>query len=113
SLTAVELKQASQSILPLAQQACYAPGFSYSRFNADGFLLHDMEGAARCYAQLYRNGSCESAMSEATFQYKTGEQLVLREYDCDDALIRALAGYLPFAKSLGFDPPFWMFGALV
>ena len=34
-------------------------------------------------------------------------------YECEEALLGALADYLPFAKTLELQLPFWMFAALV
>jgi hypothetical protein len=103
------LKQASQTIRPLGERNGYS--YSESRFNADGFLLYDGREGVRSYSQLYRTGVYEGVMAEAVFNHRGGAK-ILRENWCEEALLTALGGYLPFAKALGLEPPFWMFAAL-
>lgn len=110
TFSAVQLKQAAQTIRLLGDKNSFSYG--ESRFNADGFLLHDGREAGRSYSQLYRNGQYEGVMAEAVYQHQGGAK-ILRENWCEEALLGALGGYLPFAKSLGLEPPFWMFAALV
>lgn len=107
--TAAELKRAAQSIRPLGARI---GGYGDSRFNADGFLLYSGRETVRHYSQLYRNGVYEGVMAEAVFEQKE-RQKSLRENWCEEAMLSAMAGYLPFAKTLGLEPPFWMFAAMV
>jgi hypothetical protein len=109
SFPAAQLKKASSSIRPLGERNGYSYG--ESRFNADGFLLYDGREAARSYSQLYRSGVYEGVMAEAAFDHRGGVK-ILRENWCEEALLAALGGYLPFARALGLEPPFWMFAAL-
>lgn len=109
SLAAAQLKEAAQSIRPLGERS---GGYSEGRFNADGYLLYSGRDAVRYYSQLYRSGVYEGVMAEAVFQQQ-GRAKILRENWCEEALIGAMGGYLPFAKALGLEPPFWMFAALV
>jgi hypothetical protein len=108
SLSAADLKRAAQSIRPLGERN---GGYNDSRFNSDGFLLYSGRDAVRYYSQLYRNGVYEGVMAEAVFQHQN-QAKILRENWCEEALLGAMGGYLPFAKSLGLEPPFWMFAAL-
>jgi hypothetical protein len=108
SLSAADLKRASQSIRPLTERN---GGYYESRFNADGFLLYNGRNAVRYYSQLYRNGVYEGVMTEAVFQHQDRAK-VLRENWCEEAILGGMGGYLPFAKTLGLEPPFWMFAAL-
>jgi len=110
SFPAAQLKQASPSIRPLGDRNGYSYG--ESRFNADGFLLFDGRESVRSYSQLYRNGMYEGVMAEAVFKHQE-RALILRENWCEEALIASLGGYLPFAKALGLEPPFWMFAVLI
>jgi hypothetical protein len=109
SLSAADLKKAAQPIRPLGN----GNGSAYrdSRFNADGFLLFSGQDAVRYYVQLYRNGVYEGVMAEAVFQPQN-QPKILRDNWCEEALLGAMAGYQPFAKALGLEPPFWMFAAL-
>jgi len=107
--SAADLKRASQAIRPLGERN--GNGYGYSRFNADGFLMYDGYKAVREYTQLYRNGMFEGVMAEAVFQHQERAK-ILRENWCEAALISALTGFLPFAKTLALEPPFWMFAAL-
>jgi hypothetical protein len=109
SLSAAELKKAAQPIRTLGDRN---GGYSDSRFNADGFLLYNGREAVRYYSQLYRNGVYEGVMAEAVFQHQN-QTRILRENWCEEAILGAMVGYLPFAKTLALDPPFWMFAALV
>lgn len=109
SLTAADLKRAAGSIRPLGERS---GGYSDSRFNADGYLLYSGRDAVRYYSQLYRSGVYEGVMAEAVFQHQERAK-ILRENWCEEALLGAMSGYLPFAKTLGLEPPFWMFAALV
>jgi hypothetical protein len=106
---ATDLKKAAQSVRPLGDRN---GGYSDSRFNADGFLLYNGRDAVRYYSQLYRNGVYEGVMAEAVFQHKE-QPKTLRENWCEEALLGAMRDYLPFAKTLALEPPFWMFAALV
>ena len=108
TFSVAELKRASPSIRPLGERNGYSYG--QSRFNADGLLLWDGRETARSYSQLYRNGVCEGVMAEAVFQHNQAK--LLRENWCEEALLAVLAGYLGFGKTLGLEPPFWMFAAL-
>lgn len=109
SLAAADLKRAAQSIRPLGERS---GGYSDSRFNADGYLLYSGRDAVRYYSQLYRSGVYEGVMGEVVFQHQERAK-ILRENWCEEALLGAMSGYLPFAKTLGLEPPFWMFAALV
>jgi hypothetical protein len=109
SFTAAQLKQVSTSIRLLGER--HGSSYSNSRFNADGLLLLDGYESIRSYSQLHRNGCYEGVMADAVFTDK-GQTKILRENWCEEALLAALAGYLPFAKALGLEPPFWMFAAL-
>ncbi|MBI2806637.1 MAG: hypothetical protein HYX68_16775 [Planctomycetes bacterium] len=106
--SAAELKRAAQSIRPLGARD---GGYGDSRFNADGFLLYSGREAVRYYSQLYRSGVYEGVMAEAVFQQKDKAKS-LRENWCEEAMLGAMAGYLPFAKTLGLEPPIWMFSAI-
>ena len=108
TLSGVDLKKAAQPIRPLGARN---GGYTESRFNADGFLLYTGQEAVRCYTQLYRNGEYEGVMAEAAFQPQN-QPRILRDDWCEEALLDAMASYLPFAKALGLEPPFWMFAAL-
>ncbi len=108
SLSAADLKRASQSIRPLTERN---GGYHESRFNADGFLLYNGRDAVRYYSQLYRNGVYEGVMAEAVFQHQDRPR-ILRENWCEEAILGGMGGYLSFAKTLGLEPPFWMFAAL-
>ncbi len=108
SLAAAQLKGAAQSIRPLGERSS---GYSEGRFNADGYLLYSGRDAVRYYSQLYRSGVYEGVMAEAVFQQERAK--ILRENWCEESLLGAMGGYLPFAKALGLEPPFWMFAALV
>jgi hypothetical protein len=108
--SAAQLKQTSQTIRLLGDRGGYSYGDN--RFNADGFLLVDGREGVRSYSQLYRTGMYEGVMAEAVFTHQ-GRAKIVRENWCEEALLAALGGYLPFAKALGLEPPFWMFAALV
>jgi len=108
SLSAADLKRAAQSIRPLTERD---GGYNESRFNADGFLLCNGRDAVRHYSQLYRSGVYEGVMAETVFEQQSGAK-ILRENWCEEALLGAMGGYLPFAKTLALEPPFWMFAAL-
>ena len=108
-LAAADLKRAAQSIRPLEERS---GGYTQSRFNADGYLLYSGHEVIRYYAQLYRSGMYEGVVAEIVHQQREGASL-LRVRWCEEALLSAMKGYLPFAKTLGLEPPFWMFAALV
>jgi len=108
---AADLKRAAQSIRLLGERNGY--GYRQNRYNADGLLLYDGREAVRGYSQLHRNGIYEGVMAEAAFQHPKEQAKVFREDSCEEAIISALAGYLPFAKVLALEPPFWMLVALV
>lgn len=107
--SAAELKRAAQSVRPLGARD---GGYGDSRFNADGFLLYSGRETVRYYSQLYRSGVYEGVMAEAVFQQKDKAKS-LRENWCEEAMLGAMVGYLPFAKTLGLEPPYWMFAAMV
>jgi hypothetical protein len=109
SLSAADLKRAGQPIRPLGDRN--GGGYTDSRFNADGFLLYNGRETVRYYSQLYRNGMYEGVMAEAVFQHQDRAK-ILRDEWCEEALLGAMGGYLPFAKAIGLEPPFWMFAAL-
>ncbi len=109
-LSASNLKRSAQSIRPLGIRN--GGGYRDSRFNADGVLVYSGRDAFRAYSQLFRSGLYEGVMAGAVFQAKE-EAKVFRESDCEEALLGALADYLPFAKALELQLPFWMFAALV
>jgi hypothetical protein len=107
--SAAEVKRAAQGIRPLGARN---GGYGECRFNADGVLLYSGREVVRCYSQLYRSGIYEGVMAEAVVQPKE-QAKTLRENWCEDAMLGALVGYLSFAKTLGLQPPFWMFAAMV
>ena len=41
-----------------------------------------------------------------------GDGKLLRPW-CDDAILSTLEGYLPFAKLIGLEPPFWFFASML
>lgn len=103
--SATEVKGAAKNIVPLGARN---GSFGDSRFNADGVLFF----GGRSYSQLYRNGVYEGVMAEVV--YKSNEQgKILRETECEAAMLGALAGYLNFSKTLGLQPPFWMCAAMI
>jgi hypothetical protein len=108
-LAAADLKREAQSIRPLGERG---GGYSDGQFNADGYLLYNGRDAVRYYSQLYRSGIYEGVMAEAVFQHQERAK-ILRENLCEEAILGAMSGYLPFAKALGLEPPFWMFAALI
>lgn len=110
SLSASDLKRSAQSIRPLGVRN--GGGYLDTRFNADGVLVYSGRDAVRAYSQLFRNGLYEGVMAGAVFQTKERAK-VFRDADCEEALLGALADYLPFAKTLELQLPFWMFAALV
>ena len=109
--SAGDLKKASQTIPRFDDRNGY--GYRTARPNVDGFLLSDGRDAVQCYAQLYRNGVLEGVMARAVYQNTKGGNLIFLQDLCEDAIIKALAGYLPFAKALALAPPFRMFVALL
>ncbi len=110
SVAASDLKRSAQSIRPLGDRN--GGGYKDSRFNADGVLVYSGRDAVRAYSQLFRSGLYEGVMAGAVFQAKE-EAKVFREAECEEALLGALADYLPFAKTHELQLPFWMFAALV
>ena len=111
SLSAADLKRAGQSIRPLGDMN--GGGYKDSRFNADGFLVFsERDAAVRYYTQLYRSGVYEGVMADVVFENKQ-QPKTLREGLCEEAILGAMTGYLPFAKTLALEPPFWIFAALV
>jgi len=109
SLAAADLMRAGQSLRPFGDLD--GGGYRDSRFNADGYLIYSGRNAVRFYTQLYRNGMYEGVMTEAVSQ--KNEAKTLMENWCEKAILDAMRGYLPFAKALALEQPFWMFAALV
>ena len=106
-----ELKAASQSFPRFDDVSNY--GWRVSRYNADGFLFTDNQNSAQQYAQFHRNGILEAVMARAAFKPSKTDVLFFREDACEDTLIKALAGYLSFSKSLKLALPFLLFPALI
>ena len=52
-------------------------------------------------------------MAEAVYQNNQEKVRDVRENWCEDAIISALTNYLPFAKALSVESPFWSFVSLV
>jgi hypothetical protein len=100
-VSAAKLKHASESIKPLGGNSS---NYGTGRFNADGYLLQSGD-TARCYTQLYRCGKFEAVMSDLYYE-ENGDGKLLRSW-CEEAIISTLEGYLPFAKLIGLEPPFW------
>ena len=111
TFSSADLKKASQSILRFDDRNGY--GYRITRPNVDGFLLADGGKPVQCYAQLYRNGIIEGVMARAAYKNPKGGDLIFLQDSCEDAIMKAVAGYLPFAKALTLTPPFCMFVALL
>lgn len=109
TVSAKELKDASDSFIPLGG---HSTSYRDGRYNVEGYLLFQGETAVRNYSQLYRNGMYEGVMTEAVYDSGNGNKL-LREHWCEEAILNALTGYLPFAKKLGFNPPFLYLASLL
>jgi len=107
TIAAARLKQVSESIKPLGGNSS---GYGAGRFNADGYLLQSGD-VASCYTQLYRCGRIEAVMSDLYYE-ANGDGKLLRPW-CDDAVLSTLEGYLPFAKLIGLEPPFWFFASVL
>jgi|ERR1043165_2825561 hypothetical protein len=111
AFSSADLKKVSQSIPRFDDTNGY--GYRTARPNVDGFLLTDGGNPVQCYSQLFRNGVIEGVMARAAYQNPPGGDLIFRQDSCEDAIIKAVAGYLPFAKALTLPPPFWMFVAVL
>lgn len=88
----------------------------YSRFNVDGLLNYDGNESIRAYSQLFRDGSLEAAMPEASYpldRQQKNSVHCLRDSICEQAVFNTVAGYLKFCKAIGLDVPIQMFTALV
>lgn len=107
TVSAATLKKVSESIKPLGGNSS---GYGMGRFNADGYLLQSGD-VARCYTQLYRCGRIEAVMSDLYYE-GNGNGKLLRPW-CDDAILSTLEGFLPFAKLIGLEPPFWFFASVL
>lgn len=78
------------------------------RHNLDGFLLVDMEddstGDHDAYCQIFRDGCIESVVCKISHSNKTGHFLPSMQFE--GIVLRSVASYLKFYKSLGISPPF-------
>ena len=110
SFAPLDLKTASQSFPRFDDGSGY--GHRIARYNADGFLYCDSQDSAQRYAQFYRNGILEGVMARAAFKVPPKEAVFYREDACEETVIKAMAGYLSFAKTLKLTPPILMFAAL-
>jgi hypothetical protein len=96
-LDASSLSKSSREtgILPLRN------GYSYQRYNLDGYLLHDETGESSTYVQIFRNGIIESV--ETKFM---GSERTFLGVAFDFDVYRGVSNYLSFEKTVGIEPPY-------
>jgi hypothetical protein len=91
----------------------YPPGIGGYRYNFDGFLTHsaNIKGKTSSYVQLFRNGVIEAV--EASLLEPRGGKLQIPSIAFEEAIIHSLHEYLSFLKTLGVEPPIFVFLALL
>jgi len=87
-----------------------------TRFNVDGFLNYSGNEEVRAYSQLFRDGRLEAVMSDVG--YPVDRQAEKSPYAIRCGLIErsifdAVHAYLRFCQEIAFEPPIWLFSALV
>lgn len=81
----------------------------YYRYNLDGFLTYsqDQEGKSRSYVQLFKNGIIEAV--EAFLLRPRGARPTIPSITFEKELIKSFADYLYTLKTLGVEPPIFIF----
>lgn len=84
-----------------------------SRYNLDGFLTHcdDRERKSYSYVQLFRNGIIEAV--EGLLLEPHEGQLIIPSIAYEQELIKSFADYLSLLKTLGVEPPIFIFLTLL
>lgn len=89
-------------------------GFLHPRFNVDGFMLSRTGDGGSGYAQLFRNGSLEIALTDVFRVERTNrEQKLFRDVYTEESILRMVNGYSNFCKSAGLTGPFQLHSAIV
>ena len=85
----------------------------YYRYNLDGFLTYsqDREGKSRSYVQLFKNGIIEAV--EAFLLRPRGARPTIPSITFEKELIKSFADYLYTLKTLGVEPPIFIFLTLL
>lgn len=110
SLDAGTLKEHGTRIRPLGDRG------GNTRFNVDGFLNHSGYQEVRAYSQLFRNGRLESVMSDVGYPVNQQMENSLYTIRCsltERAVFEVVHDYLRFCQAVDFEPPVWLFSALV
>lgn len=105
--SATDLASKGTAILPLGEQS------GNRRFNADGYATCESDGAGKvgAYSQLFRDGRLEAVWADAVYEQQ--ESKLLRDHQCERAILDLVGQYLGFSSDIGIDPPYWLFTALV
>ena len=89
----------------------YFPEFHYRKFNLDGLLvyksLRDID--AQAYIQLFRNGQFEFVDGNFAFQPVNQEQWFISGKETELDIIEICQSFFSSLKSLGKEPPIFLF----
>lgn len=104
------LKEQGKRVPPLGDHG------GTTRFNVDGFLNYSGHPEVSAYSQLFRDGRFESVMSDVG--YPVNRQVEKTPYAIRSGLIeravfKVVENYLRFCNDFDFEPPVWLFSALV
>jgi hypothetical protein len=87
-----------------------------TRFNVDGFLNQSGSREVRAYSQLFRDGRLESVMSDVGYPvhpHVENAPLAIRCGLVERAAFEVVGDYLTFCQATQFEPPLWLFSALL
>jgi hypothetical protein len=91
-------------------------GGGNTRFNVDGFLNRSGYRGVRAYSQLFRNGRVEAVMSGVGYRVRPEAEkspYVIRCSLTERAVLEVVHDYLELCEEIHFEPPIWLFSALV
>jgi hypothetical protein len=83
----------------------------YGLFNADGWLMPDGRRSRESYSQLFRSGRLEAVKGGLCYSQNGGK--IIRERQCEEAVLRLVPAYFRFCKNIGIEGPIWFFSSLL
>ena len=110
SLDGGTLKEQGTRIRPLGDRG------GNTRFNVDGFLNYSGYEKVRAYSQLFRDGRLEAVMSDVGYPVDRQAEKSPYAIRCgltERSVFEVVHDYLKFCEVVKFEPPVWLFSALV
>lgn len=109
-LDVLTLREQGTRIRPLGKRS------GDTRFNVDGFLNQSGCQQVRAYSQLFRDGRLEAVMSDVGYRVNHHAEESPHAIRCsvlEQAAFDVVGDYLKFCHATEFNPPLWLFSALL